>query len=446
MPVFTRIMLPEEYGIYTTFMSWTNLFSIFTSLGIYGNVFNKAMIKFENERAEYISSVQWLTILCVCIFAFPSILLNAYKISILDIQNHHLYLLIIYLAFFPTLQYWYQAQRFEFKYKALVSTTLFISLSNIIFGILSVFLVKEKGTALIITNVFVQTIVGVILFIKIAVKGKVLYKRYYWNWSLKLALPLIPSSLAEILLGHADRIMIRYMCNASMAAIYTTVYQISMVATILRMGINGAYIPWLYYALRNKAYQSIQNVIKIIILLFGGITISVMLLGPELMKFVAPKSYYEAVVDIPAIMLGCFFVSIYYLFEQIEFFYEKVFFSSFVSVIGAIINIILNAICIKSMGYLAAGYTTMFTYGLMAIIHSCYVLYLGKKYNKLICFFDFRYIIRISGMLIMLGMSCIALYKLVSVIRILIVLLLGLFVYVNRDKIKKYLKTFRNIP
>ena len=70
----------------------------------------------------------------------------------------------------------------------------------------------------------------------------------------------------------------------------------------------------------------------------------------------------------------------------------------------------------------------------------------GKKYNKLICFFDFRYIIRISGMLIMLGMSCIALYKLVSVIRILIVLLLGLFVYVNRDKIKKYLKTFRNIP
>ncbi len=49
-------------------------------------------------------------------------------------------------------------------------------------------------------------------------------------------------------------------------------------------------------------------------------------------------------------------------------------------------------------------------------------------------------------MLIMLGMSCIALYKLVSVIRILIVLLLGLFVYVNRDKIKKYLKTFRNIP
>ena len=54
MPVFTRIMLPEEYGIYTTFMSWTNLFSIFTSLGIYGNVFNKAMIKFENENADRI--------------------------------------------------------------------------------------------------------------------------------------------------------------------------------------------------------------------------------------------------------------------------------------------------------------------------------------------------------------------------------------------------------
>ncbi len=441
MPVFTRIMPSAEYGIYTTFLSWVNLISVFTSLGIYGNVFNKAMIKYENRRKEYVSSIQCLTAVCTVIFIMAAWLLHMVRPDMAEAR--YLCMMAVYLFFFPTVQYWYQTQRFEFKYKALVFVTLFITLSGILLGIAGAVSADEKGMALIAAVVISQSAAGIVLFIRIAVAGKVFYKKEFWYWSVKLAVPLIPGSLSEILLGHADRIMIRYLCGASQAAIYTTIYQISMAVTIIRMGINGAYIPWLYYSLQNKEYDAVRKVIRFVTSIFAGLTILIMMAGPELVKIAAPKPYYEAVMILPAVMLGCFFVSVYYLLEQAEVFYEKVIFSTVVSITGAVINMILNFIFIKRAGYLAAGYTTMVTYAIMAVMHAGYVIYLSRKNEKMKYLFDFRYLIFLSSVLIGIGAGCLILYQMFFIIRLGIIIFMLVMLYWNRKKIADLISMMR---
>lgn len=75
-PIFTRILTTEEYGTYSIYLSWLNILSIFTSLNLYYGVFNKAMVKYSDDRTRYISSMQGLVLTLCCAFTLIYILFH----------------------------------------------------------------------------------------------------------------------------------------------------------------------------------------------------------------------------------------------------------------------------------------------------------------------------------------------------------------------------------
>jgi len=69
VPIFTRLLSSEEYGVYSLYLAWLQILTIFTSLYLYYGVSNNALTKFESDRDAYISSMQGLT-LSITIFYF----------------------------------------------------------------------------------------------------------------------------------------------------------------------------------------------------------------------------------------------------------------------------------------------------------------------------------------------------------------------------------------
>ena len=434
MPIYTRIMSTEEYGIYSVFLSWFNLICVFSSLNIYSGTFNKAMVKYEEDRDSYISSVLWLTIISSLVFCGFLIAFQGF------IQEHtgygikYILLMCVHLLMFPPLQYWAQKQRFLFEYKKLVIITLLNSVASLGFGIVFVLLSSDKSYSLVLATVVVQASINIFICVSLAYKGKTFYKAEYWKWSTLTALPLIPHYLSEILLGHADRLMIDQMCGASQAGIYNIVYQISMVMTIIRSGINGSFTPWLYYSLKAGNYKDIRRITKLITLFMGTLTFLFMLIGPEILRIAAPPSYYEAVVGIPAIMIGCFFIFVYVLFLNVEIYFEQNQYVAIASIAAAIINVLLNYICISKFGYLAAAYTTMISYMLMAIMHYYFMLRIIKHNKEIKEVFDVRFILLISIILILFGLILLKLYDFM-IIRWVVILFVCVLIFINRNRI-----------
>ena len=411
MPIYTRIMSTEEYGVYSVFLSWFNLICVFSSLGIYNGTFNKAMVKYEDERDRYISSIQWLTLVVGLAF---SVIILAFSNIITEKTGYSLkfqLLMCIHLILFPSLQYWSQKQRFLFEYKKLVAITLVNSVASLAMGVVFVSISTDKSFALIAVTVGVQAVINGALFVSLQKKGKIFYKREFWFWTTVTALPLIPHYLSEILLGHADRLMIRQMCGASQAGIYNILYQISMVMTIIRTGINGSFTPWLYYSLREEKYKDIHQVTKMITLFMASMTLFFMLIGPEILKIAAPPSYYKAVVGIPAIMIGCFFIYIYVLFLNIEIYFEQNQFVAVASITAAIVNVTLNYFCINEFGYIAAAYTTMVSYMLMAVMHYVFMRKIAKRKQGIASIFDIQFILICSIALLIFGAALLKLYE-----------------------------------
>lgn len=431
MPIYTRIMPTTEYGIYSVFLSWFNLICVFSSLSIYHGTFNKAMVKYEDDRERYISSIQYLTLIVGGGFSAAIIIFQKQIYYYTGYNIKFLLLFCLQLLLYPTLQYWSQKQRFLFEYKKLVLVTLINSVASLVFGIFFVLISDDKSFVLVEVTVVVQAVINMVLFVSIAVKGKSFCVKEYWKWTLATAIPLIPHYLSEIMLGHADRLMINSMCGASQAGIYNIVYQISMVMTIIRTGINGSFTPWLYYSIREKKFEDIRKVTKVLAVIMGYLTLIFILLGPEILRLAAPSSYYEAVVDIPAIMIGCFFIFVYVLFMNVEIYYEKNQNVALASIIAAVVNVVLNYFCIKRFGYLAAGYTTMISYLLMAVMHYYFMKHISKKHTEILEFFDTKFILLISTGLILLGLIIFLMYEF-FVIRWSIIIIMTLVVLKNR--------------
>ncbi len=58
MPIFTRILTTEQYGVFTVYQSWYNLISIIVTLNLSGSLINNGLMKYEDRKDKFISSMQ----------------------------------------------------------------------------------------------------------------------------------------------------------------------------------------------------------------------------------------------------------------------------------------------------------------------------------------------------------------------------------------------------
>lgn len=443
MPIFTRLMSQTDYGVYSTFTSWAHILVIASSLNIYSGIFNKAMIKYKDRTDQYISSIQTLTTFTSAFVAIIFVVFNSQLSELLNLSSNCIYLMGAYIMTFPPFQYWSQRMRFSFRYRPIIVMTLTVSISNLLVSIIFVMNSDtDKGLALIKATVIIQTITSIIFYIYTFLKGKCLFNFEFWKWSLLLAIPLLPHFFSEILLGHADRIMINSMCGSDKAAIYNIAYQISMVMTIIRTGINSAYLAWEYKAIDANNYDSVKRTTNYYSILMWVMTIVCMLIGPELLSIVAPSSYNEALYDIPAIMAGCFYIFEYVLFLNIEIYYEKKQYVVIASIVTAILNVVLNYFCIQQWGYLAAGYTTAVSYAVMVLMHYFFFLRIMKDNVEVRNIYNVKLLLFLMIMTVVMMIGVLFLYTNV-ILRWSFIIIIVLFGFIKRKSIVNLIKTIK---
>lgn len=365
VPIFTRLMSTEQYGTYSMYLSWLQVFTVISTLYIYHGVTDNAMSKFDNDRDRYISSMQGLT---VCITTIVMMLTFIFWHGIHDFVGlSYIMMLLMFLEIYvtPALAFWSSKQRFEYKYRRLVIITLVKSILNPCLGIAAVCLSDEKDLARVISTVTVEFIVcGAIMALQF-IRGKVFYDKRYWGYSLRLAVPIVPHYLSGIILNQGDRIVISKIVGNSAVAFYGVAYSIGWIVQIFVRAINSAITPWIYERLKESDIRPIQRRSGSILLLVFLMIIGLMLISPEVVLIFGSSKYADAVYVIPPVAGSVFFVFLYGFLSFPEFYYEKTGFLMMASIAAAVVNIVLNVIFIPLYGYVAAAYTTL----------ACYVLY-----------------------------------------------------------------------
>lgn len=379
IPIFTRLMTTEQYGYYTTYISWYNILLVFTSLNLFYGVYNNAMMKFKEDRAGYTSSMQGLIWMTTGIF-FVLYLKWQNEVNLFLGMNTALVLMLFTeLLLTPALQFWMASKRFEFKYRPIVIVTIIKTIANPVLGFILVLLCEQKDIARIVSVVIVEGALCLAITVYQFYKGKKFFSKEYWKYALLFNIPLLPHYLSGQILSQSDRIMISKMVGNAEVAIYSVAYNIGLLMNIFTSAINGSYTPWFYQNLEKGRHSQIQKVTTIIMYIMAALIILLMIWGPEAIAVLGSSEYRRGIYAVPPVAAGAFFMFLYNIFANIEFYYEKKGYVLFSSVAAALLNILLNFIFIPMYGYVAAAYTTLACYIVYSLLHNYFARYICRE-------------------------------------------------------------------
>lgn len=443
MPVFTRLLTKEQYGVVTVYNSWHQIISIFATLNLAAGVYNNCMTKYPDQKREITSSFQGLSTTVTSILFIIYISFMDFWTGVLELSPLFMICMFIELLFYPAYSLWSTGQRYEYQSKGIVLTTLVMAFGSPALGIVAVLSTDYKVQARILSYALIQIIIGLLFYIYNFKRGKVFFSKEYWLFAIKFNIPLLPHYLSMIVLSQADRIMISKMISSGAAAIYGVAYSVSQIMNIITSAINASFIPYTYKALKDADYKGIKNSANFLLLFVCGLSILAMACGPELVWFMGGKEYYRAIWVIPPVAASVFFTFLYPLFGNIEFYFEKTTFIMIASCTGAVMNIILNRIFIEKYDFYAAGYTTLVCYILFVVAH--YIFHrriIDQKIGKHIQIYDMKFIVILSIFEIV-AMFCLVLIYDYAAIRYLIVIAMITIVIINRKRLIDRLNTIK---
>lgn len=446
VPIFTRVMTTDQYGLYSVYLTWYQLLSVIGTLSLETCSYMSVLTKFEEEKkgeaqASLLGLSFFITILLLVI-----VLIFGEAISFLmGLPKAMIVFMLIQICFVPVVNFWSVRSRFQYRYMWLLFVSLSMAIFNALLGVVFVIAFSQDYQAYgrIISIVLVQIVYGVALLYLLTRGHKFSFTTRYWKWAIKLHIPLLPHMLSLKVLGSSDKIMINMMIGATATALYSAVYSIAIVINLIKTSIVDAMRPWMYQKMQTKEYDEIRSVIKGVLIFVALLTMVFVAFAPEVLYIVTPKKYHVAVYCMPPIMISSFFTFLYSVFSIVELYYEETKKVMVASVSVAAINIILNYILIPVFGYIVAAFTTLVCYICLSLFHALMVKQISEKYDISKDLFGKKFVFVLSAGLIVLMLLFEYLYT-KTIYRYLFLFILFVVVFVKRNYFINLLRTIKN--
>lgn len=447
VPIFTRLMTTEEMGVVNIYNSWNSMISVVATLSLTSGGLQLAMKEFESERNKYLSSVLSLTslmaiLLGVIYCAAPQLWNNLF-----GLPTALMLLMVIHQLLFPAYDFWLMRQRYEYKYKSagavsIASAVLASSVSVCAVIAASKAGIKQTGMVRLFANYSVQLSIALFLWIYIFVKGKTLYSKRFWQFSLALSIPLIGNSFAAQILSVSDRVMIGKMVGSGAVGIYGVLYTVSSISLLVWNSINASFVPFLFENIEKpEKRRKIQFLSSGLLAAFAVVAFLMTVIAPEIVRILATDEYYEAIYIMPPIAAGIFLTSVTNMYSNVLIYYKKTKYIMISTVIAAATNVVLNYFGIKAFGYQVAAYTTLIAYVIHALIQGiistkvCHTIttdMTGDIYNS-------KMIIVLAAFTIFGCLLCIPLYENIWLrYAVVVIILIGTLAF--RKQLLKLLK------
>lgn len=382
MPLLTRKLNTEEYGLYSIYTSWVTILTVLATLNLHLGGFNNGMARYPTQHQNYMVSIISLSIVVTGVVASCCLFLN-YKlhINIIELPIQYTILAFSQIVCVQGFLCWTARARYERNFKKLLLLIVVSTVCSLLLPLIALF----AGLSIFVIILSIQLpnmLIGVGCYVVGLLKNQFRIDTSFWRKAISFNVPLLPHYISGSVLSQIDRIMIQRFCGAGDTALYSVAYNLSSAINLVISSLNAAMVPDIYEALKNGLCEEIRKQLKKYVGFFSVSIVSVMLIMPEVISVIAPDEYADSIQAVPPIVLSCLFIFLYNVFANVEFYYEAKYFISAASVLAAISNIILNAFFIPLFGYYAAAYTTAVCYMIYALAHMLNARKLCKKYGR----------------------------------------------------------------
>ena len=354
-PIFTRVLTPEEYGLYPLYVSFMSLFTILITLELSGNVIYRGLSQYRGREDEFISCTLGIVCLMFGIVTSALAILGEEVSMITGLRREILLFLAIQVFFNEIISLYVAKCRYLYQYKApsLINAMLAVLSPTLSFALIN--FTRVRASARIIAPLAVTALLALPLGIDIMRRGKRLFSHEIWSFILRLDLPLLPHFIATAIIAQSGKIIVgRYFGEEALAK-YSIVFSMGFVFTLITVGINSALAPWVNRKLTNGMTERIAEAVEPMFALFALMTLCGLCFSPEGLAFLAPKEYGNALAAIYPLSLSVLTGFLTTIINAVLLFYKKSHMISTASVITALVNLVLGFTVTSRYGYIGAS-------------------------------------------------------------------------------------------
>ncbi len=403
VPLYTRVFLPEAYGVVNVFYSFASFLKVILTYGM-----ETAFFRFneqEQDKEKVYSTGMISLLLSSVVFLLFVSLFSGSIARWIDYPEHQNYILwfawilaLDAIAAIPFAKL--RAQNKAKRFAAVNMANICINIGlNLFFIVLCPLILahNSQGTAARAVNLIyrsdwgieyifisnlVASIITLLLLLPQMIKIQWKIDTGLWRRMFFYAFPLLFAGMAGIINETFDRIMLRYLLPGSDAmatyqvGIYAACYKISILMTIFIQAYRYAAEPFFFSKSRDKDAKAVYaRIMDYFIIIVSFIFLLTMVyLDDFIMPVLVGKSYWEGKIVIPVLMLANLFLGVYY---NLSIWYKltgKTSWGAWLSAIGAVITIVLNFWWIPRSadhlihGYYGSAWATLICYGSMMVL------------------------------------------------------------------------------
>lgn len=436
VPIFTRLLGTENYGIISLYTTWVQVLTIIMGIQTCGSIAMARVHIEENERDSYYSSI--LSLSCL-VSAFVTVLILIFIDPISEFMqfNHIAVILILvqsfgaYIISFATMKFIHHKQAVLNFIVSVVVTLVSIVLSLVL--IINIDKFEDRYWGRIIGYVIPNAIVGLVLGVIIFAKGRKGFSKEYWAFCLPLCLPLVFHNLSQILLAQSDRVMLQKLLNdTSAVGIYSFIFNFVHIINIIYNALNNTWVPLYYDHLKDNELDQVHKRSKNYIALYTILTMGFMLLSPEVVKVFSSEEFWSGTELVPIMTVAYYMVFLYSFPVNFEFYHKKTSIIAVGTCLAAVVNIVANYFMIPIWGIRGASLATMFSYMMLFFFHHIIAKFLIED-----AVYHYKVITFIPGM-IAVAATCAAFYLFLDYwyIRWIIGAILGVYILLRMYKQK----------
>lgn len=369
LPFYTSYLSSAEYSTSDLITNLCNLIIPLACLGVSEGIFRNAASKNEDKEAFFTNGVMLM------IFGSTVFLALSPLLRLTGYFNNYIWLIILYVIssniHSVCSQYVCAIGRTKlFAGQGVLNTALTV-IFNIIF--LAGFDMGINGYVFAIVLADFLSMLFVFLAARLyrAFKPRKI-SRKIMKELLRFCLPLVPSTVFWWITGVSDRYMVAFICSDEMNGLYTAAYKIPTLLTYVVTIFNDA---WKLSAVsesddKEKCAEFFSQIYKyyIAVMFIGGGAIAV---TSQLFAWILfADSYYTAWIYIPVLAAATVFTSLDTFTGSVYFTVKKTSMSLWTSLIGAVVNVVLNIILIPAYGAMGASAATFVSYFLVYLIRA----------------------------------------------------------------------------
>jgi len=455
VPLYTTVMLPEEYGIYSTLMAYLILGNVLLSYGM-----ETAFFRFITKDADNQKIVQSTTLTSISVstlvFLGITLLFTNQIATVAEFKPEYVTygLLILALDALVVLPFaWFRVNERPMRYAVVKIFNVVVNLAfNLFFLLLlpklavnssfwnSLWFPENKVAYVFIANL-IASAVTLLVLLPLYVKIGFGFNKTIWKQMMKYAIPVLIAGIAFSVNEAFDRILLKYLLPENIAetqvGLYSACYKLGMFMTLFVMAFRLGIEPFFFNHSGHENAKITYATITKYFTLFGCLILLVVVVYIDVFKrILIPNSqYWEALKIVPLILLANLFLGIYHNLSVWYKVTDRTKFGAYISVFAAIVTLVLNYVLIPIIGYMGSAIATLAAYGSMMVLSYLY----GRKY------YDVPYQVKkICGyMLLAIGFSAISFYAFNGNIWLGTALLVVFAIIMFYSEKKEFLKIIR---